>query len=426
MKIKFINARILTMNQNCEIIKGDLTVEDNYITYVGIHIDDNTKYDRIIDCEGNLLMPGFKNAHTHSAMTFARSYADDLSLHEWLFDKIFPLEEKLTSDDIYWLSKLAIAEYVSGGITANFDMYMEPRSIAKASSEEGFRTVILGCVNNFTESVDIMRKNYIDLNNYSPLITYKLGFHAEYTTKEEILKELAKLSHELKEGVFTHSSETLEEVQGCKERHHNLTPTQYFEELGLYDFGGGAYHCVEMDKKDLEIFKKHNLYVVSCPGSNTKLASGIADIEEMLKQGIPVALGTDGPASNNCLDMFREMFLVTGLQKLKHQDAKSCDALEVLKMATVNGAKAMGLNDADILKAGKLADIILIDLKVPNMQPLNNIAKNIVYSGSKQNIKMTMVNGKILYEDGKFYLKEPIEEIYTKCTSITSRLKKSK
>lgn len=423
MRIKFINARILTMDQTYEIIKGDLIVEDNHIVYVGSHLDDNAQYDRIIDCEGNLLMPGFKNAHTHSAMTFARSYADDLPLHEWLFDKIFPLEDKLTSDDIYWLSKLAIAEYVSGGITANFDMYMEPRSIAKASSEEGFRTVILGCVNNFTESVDIMRKNYIDLNNYSPLITYKLGFHAEYTTKEEILKELAKLAHELKEGVFTHSSETLEEVQGCKERHNNLTPTQYFEELGLYDFGGGAYHCVEMDKKDLEIFKKHNLYVVSCPGSNTKLASGIADIEAMLKNGIPVALGTDGPASNNCLDMFREMFLVTGLQKLKHQDAKSCDALEVLKMATVNGAKAMGLEDADVLKAGKLADIIMIDLKVPNMQPLNNIAKNIVYSGSKQNIKMTMINGKILYENGKFFLKEPIEEIYAKCASITEKLK---
>ena len=423
MKIKFTNAKILSLKDNYDIFEGDLVVEDHLIKYVGKQIiNDKECYDRVIDCDGNLLMPGFKNAHTHSAMTFVRSYADDLSLHEWLFDKIFPLEEKLTSDDVYELSKLAIAEYVSSGITANFDMYMEPHSIAKASIDTGFRTVILGCVNNFTESVDIMRRNFTLLNNQSSLVTYKLGFHAEYTTDEKILIELSKLANELKEGVYTHSSETEDEVKGCIER-HGLTPTQYFEKLGLYNYGGGAYHCVAMDKKDLDIFKKRNLYAVTCPGSNTKLASGIANIEEFLKNDIPVAIGTDGPASNNCLDMFREMFLVTGLQKLLHQDASSTDALEVLKMATVNGARAMGLNDADVLDVNKLADIIMIDLHQPNMQPINNIAKNLVYSGSKQNIKMTMINGNILYENGKFYLNEDIEQIYKKCNMITSRIK---
>lgn len=413
------------MDNSYDIFDGELVVYDNIIQYVGPKIvNDKIEYDRIINCNGNLLMPGFKNAHSHSAMTFVRTYADDLSLHEWLFDKIFPMEEKLTKEDIYELSKLAIAEYVSSGITANFDMYMEPLSIAKASIDTGFRTVILGCVNDFTESIQIMRDNYVLLNKISPLITYKLGFHAEYTTKESILIELSKLANELKESVFTHSSETIEEVNACKKRHNNLTPTQYFESLGLYNYGGGAYHCVEMDNKDLEIFKKRGLYVVSCPGSNTKLASGIANIQKMLDLDIKVALGTDGPASNNALDMFREMYLVTGLQKLLHHDASCCDALNVLEMATVNGAKAMGLTNADVLKKGKFADLIMLDLHQPNMQPINNIAKNIVYSGSKQNIKLTMVNGKILYEDGKFYLGEDIESIYEKCNEITKRIQK--
>lgn len=422
MKIKFTNARILSLKHGFEIIEGELVVNGKYIEYIGEKAPEES-FDRVIDAKGNLLMPGFKNAHTHSAMTFVRSYADDLPLHNWLFDKIFPMEAKLTGEDIYELSKLAIAEYVSSGITANFDMYMEPRYFAKASMEMGFRTVVLGCVNNFTESVEIMRENFKYLNNISDLITYRLGFHAEYTTDEKILVELAKLANELHEPVYTHSSETHDEVEGCKSRHNGLTPTQYFDKLGLYNYGGGGYHLVEMSKEDIEIFKKRKLFAVTCPGSNTKLASGIANIKEFLDNDIPVAIGTDGPASNNALDMFREMYLVTGLQKLKHQDASCCDGNDVLYMATVNGARAMGLKDADILDVGKLADIIMIDLHQPNMQPLNNITKNIVYSGSKQNIKMTMINGNILYEDGKFNFSEDIEEIYRKCNEITARIK---
>ena len=424
MKIKFINARILTLDNTFEIIQGELVVKENKITFIGTKAPEDN-YNRIIDCKYNLLMPGFKNAHTHSAMTFLRSYADDLPLHKWLFEKVFPLEEKLTKNDIYGLAKLAIAEYVSSGITANFDMYMEPHQIAKASMDTSFRTVILGGVNNFTESIKIMRENYTSLNSISELISYRLGFHAEYTTDEFILKELSKLANELREPVFTHSSETIQEVEDCKKRHSGLTPTEYFEKLGLYNYGGGGYHLVEMSKNDLEIFKKHNLFAITCPGSNTKLASGIADIKAFLDYDIPVAIGTDGPASNNALDMFREMFLVTGLQKLKHQDASCCDAKDVLYMATVNGARAMGLNNSDVLREGKFADLILVDMHQPNMQPINNIVKNIVYSGSKLNIKMTMVNGKILYENGIYYLGEDIEEIYNRANEITNKIKKA-
>ena len=191
----------------------------------------------------------------------------------------------------------------------------------------------------------------------------------------------------------------------------------------MFDYGGGGYHCVHMTEKDMAVFKKRGLTVVTNPGSNTKLASGIAPIAAFLKKGIPVAIGTDGPASNNCLDMFREMFLVTGLAKLKEQDASAVDAIEVLRMATVNGARAMGLKDADVLKEGKLADLILIDLHQPNMQPVNNIQKNIVYSGSKSNIKMTMIHGRILYRDGSFLTADRPEDIYAKANEIINRLK---
>lgn len=423
MKIRLIHARILTMKENEPIFIGEVRVENHRISYVGKMEETDEAFDRVIDCQNNLLMPGFKNAHTHSAMTFLRSYADDLPLNEWLFHKVFPLEELLTPEDIYELSKIAILEYLTSGITANFDMYMQPQMIAKASMDMGFKTVILGCVNNFTESVDIMRENYKKLNHLSPLIQYRLGFHAEYTTDYHILEELSKLAHELHEPVYTHSSETENEVLGCKSRYQK-TPTELMDDLGLFDYGGGCYHCVCMTPHDLEILKNKHVSVITCPGSNTKLASGIAPIVEMQKYGINLAIGTDGPASNNALDMFREMYLVTGLQKLLLKDASAMDALDVLKMATVGGAHAMGLYDADVLAVDKEADLILIDLKKPNMQPINHIEKNIVYSGSKQNVLLTMVHGRILYENGKFYVNEDVEELYKKCQSITERIQK--
>ena len=172
----------------------------------------------------------------------------------------------------------------------------------------------------------------------------------------------------------------------------------------------------------MELFAKKGLHIITNPGSNTKLASGVAPITRFLEKGINVGIGTDGASSNNCLDMFREMFLTTGLAKLKEKDASAVDAEEVLKMATVNGAKAMGLTDCDILAEGKKADIIMIDLHQPNMQPLNNIAKNIVYSGSKQNVKMTMIDGRILYYDGRFLCCDDVEALYAKANEIIARL----
>ncbi len=420
MKTRIYNARILTMTDGIEIIEGELHTDEDVISYIGKE-KANEAFDKEIDAKGNLIMPGFKNAHTHTAMTFLRSFADDLPLQEWLYNRVFPMEAKLNPDRVYWLSRLGILEYLTSGITANFDMYMKTDAIVSASVDSGFRTVLCDSINNFGGTVEQMELDFDKFNAVSPLISYHLGFHAEYTTSLELMKELSDLANRRKLPVFVHNSETKNEVDGCIER-HGMTPTELLDSIGMYNYGGGGYHCVWMSEKDIEIFKKRGLYAVTNPASNLKLASGIAPITRYLKENIPVAIGTDGPASNNCLDMFREMFLVTGLQKVNEMDAEACDAADVLKMATVNGALAMGLTDCDVLSVGKKADLIEIDLNQPNMQPLNNIAKNVVYAGSKQNVKMTMVDGKILYREGEFFVNETPELIYRKANEIISAM----
>ncbi|MCM1155202.1 MAG: amidohydrolase [Roseburia sp.] len=434
MNIRFYNARILTM-QDKNLIEGEVWVQNEHIIYVGDGLDTDAVYDRCklwsivwdreIDCEGNLLMPGFKDAHTHSGMTLLRSYADDLPLQEWLNEQVFPVEAKLNGEMIYHLTKLAILEYLTSGITAIFDMYLTPETIADACVDMGMRCVQVGAVNNFSQSVDMVEQMYQTLNNKHPLLRYMLGFHAEYTCSKELLEKIAQLSHKYKAPVFAHISETASEVEECRKR-YGMTPPVFLDSLGMFAYGGGGYHCVHMTKEDMDVFAGKGLYVVTNPASNAKLASGTAPINEYLQRGIPVAIGTDGPASNNALDMFREMFLVTALAKLRENDASAVDAWEVLKMATVNGSKAMGLPETDVLAEGKLADIIMLDLKQPNMRPFHNIPKNIVYSGSKQNVKMTMINGSILYENGRFADFIPVKSIYDKADEIKKQIEGNK
>lgn len=422
MKIRFYNAKIMTAKEDCSISEGELHTNGDVIGYVGPRRNAEEKFDREIDCKGNLIIPGFKNAHTHSGMTFLRSHADDMPLQDWLFDQVFPREDKLTPDDVYALSKLAVMEYLSSGMTANFDMYFFAESIAAAAKDTGFRTVLCGSVNGGPEKIQRVKDEYDKYNKYDGLVSYQLGFHAEYTTSLDLMKEIAALSQDLKAPVYTHNSETEKEVAECKER-HGKSPTVLFEELGMLNYGGGGFHCVYFDDNDMDIFKRRNMWAITNPGSNTKLASGIAPICKMQEKGINLAIGTDGPASNNCLDMFREMFLVTGLQKLLQKDASACDADSVLQMAVKGGALAMGLADCDCLDVGKKADLVLIDLNQPNMQPINNIGKNLVYSGSKSNVKITMVNGKILYENGEYFIGESPEDIYRKANQIAERLR---
>ena len=421
MDIRIYNARILTMEEGSSLFKGELHVKGNKISYVGPEFTElKGEWDREIDANGNVIMPGFKNAHTHSGMTFLRSYADDLPLLDWLHQQVFPMEATLTADDIYHLSKLAIMEYLTSGITANFDMYLTPDSIAKASKDCGFRTVIAGAMNDFVQSTEELEYWLQTYNNPEELVTFQLGFHAEYTNSKENLEKLAALVQRYQAPISAHNSESQSEVEACMER-YGMTPTKLFDSLGMLDYGGSYYHCIHMTDEDIDIMAKKGIYAVTNPASNMKLASGIAPIETMLEKGVHIAIGTDGPASNNCLDMFREMFLVTALAKIKGENAAALSADKVLKMATVEGAHCMGLLNADVLAEGKFADLIMIDLHQPNMQPINNVEKNIVYSGSKQNVKMTMVDGKILYEEGEFFIGTPAEEIYAKANEIINR-----
>ena len=409
------------MSEDMNISHGELWVQGNKITYIGAGKKNEAVWDREIDVQGNLLMPGFKDAHTHSAMTFLRSFADDFPLMEWLEKQVFPMEAKLTPEYVYWLCKLAIMEYLTSGITSNFDMYSFTEAVAKASADCGFRTVLVSGLNDFNSSLEELEAEYLKYNQYNSLISYVLGFHAEYTTSEKLLKGVAAMAQKYQAPVFSHNSETENEVRGCIDR-HGMSPMCYLDSLGVFEYGGGGYHCVHMTDQDLDVCQKHNLTIVTNPGSNTKLASGVPRMTDILKRDICVAIGTDGPASNNCLDMFREMFLVTGLAKLRDKDAAAVPAERVLQMAVQGGAWAMNLKECDCLAEGKLADIILIDLHQPNMQPMNNIVKNLVYSGSKQNVKMTMVNGQILYEDGKFYIGEEPEVIYRKANEIIASM----
>ncbi len=430
MNIRLYNARILTMEKNRPVFRGEVWVKNDKIAYVAaqdeLQSEWNSDIPRIpwdteIDCKENLLMPGFKNAHTHSAMTFLRSYADDVPLQQWLNEKVFPMEARLTGEDIYHLTRLAILEYLTSGITSIFEMYLTPDTIAEACIDMGMRCVLTSGLNNFSSSVEQMEEEYLKWNKRNPLISYQLGFHAEYTCSKELIYRISQLAHKYHAPVYTHLAETKREVEECRDR-YGMTPAMFLDMMGIFEFGGGGYHCVHMTDTDMEMFRRRRLYVITNPASNMKLASGIAPVAEFEKRKIPVAIGTDGPASNNCLDMFREMFLVTGLSKLREDDAASLDAVKVLRMATVNGAKAMRLSRADTLTKGKLADMILIDLHQPNMQPIHNIPKNLVYSGSKSNVLMTMINGKLLYRNGEFNIGESVEEIYRKCDKIVKRI----
>ncbi len=455
MNIRLYNAQILTMERNRPVFRGEVWVKDGRIISIldceeeSFSADSvktehrkadcgqkgNQKaeesvrrmqipesgWDLALDCEGDLLMPGFKDAHTHSAMTFLRSYADDVPLQQWLNTKIFPLEAKLSREDIYHLTRLAVLEYLTSGITSIFEMYLSPDAAAEACIDTGMRCVLTSGLNNFTSSIEQTETEYLKWNSENELIRYRLGFHSEYTCSRELLEALAKLAAKYHAPVYTHLAETAEEVEGCKKR-YGMTPAVFLDSLGIFAYGGGGYHCVHMSEQDMDIFHRRGMYVVTNPASNLKLASGIAPVAEYVDRGIPVAVGTDGPASNNCLDMFREMFLVSGLSKVREKDAASLDAAEVLYMATVNGAGAMGLSQADILAAGRLADLILIDLHQPNMRPVHNIPKNLVYSGSKANVRMTMINGRILYRDGNYNVGESREEIYERCDEIVKRI----
>ena len=415
--IRFYNGKTLSFGGSIKLSDDEVWVDGSSIVYVGPARGDMPAFQRQIDLKGDLLMPGFKDAHTHTAMVFLRSYADDLPLQDWLYNKVFPQEAKLTPEAIYQFTRLGIMEYLSSGITASFDMYYHNEADAEANVDCGFRTVICSAMNDFDADPTNIEREYLRFNNYNELVSYKLGIHAEYTTSLQRMEYMASLAEKYQAPCYMHCCETKTEVEGCIER-HGLTPPQLLDRMGLFRYGGGGFHCVWMSEEDIELFARKGIYAVTNPASNVKLASGIAPVDKLLAAGVPMAIGTDGAASNNALDMFREMYLASCMQKLSLMDAAAGKAEDMLTMACVGGAHAMGLADCDDIAPGKKADLCVIDLHRPNMQPVLNIPKNLVYSGSKENVRLTMVNGRVLYENGQFFIGEEPEEIYRQVNSL--------
>ena len=413
--IRFFNGLTL---EPAGVTENEVWVDGTAIAYVGPAKSDMPAFDRQVDLHGDLLMPGFKNAHTHSGMTFLRSAADDLPLHQWLEKQVFPAEARLTPESTAAFVKVAFLEYIANGITACFDMYYHTDEIARISRDWGFRTVLCGSFtagNDWSELYDF----YDHYNHdFGPLVSAQLGFHAEYTTNREKLEYLSKVCHELKAPVWCHNSETASEVADCIAR-HGMTPTGLFDSLGLYDYGGGGYHCIYMTDEDLDIFARRGLTAVLNACSNGKLASGFFHLKEAVAKGVRLAVGTDGPASNNALDMFREMYLINIMAKLREENAAAGDPALILDAAVSGGARAMGLTDCDAIAAGKQADMIRIDMDRANMRPVNNVVKNLVYSGNPANVRMTMVAGKVLYENGEFFVGEDPAAVYAEAEKYT-------
>ena len=417
MKTLFKNAKILKMDDS-PIFEGDLLVEGNRIKLIGEDISEEGA-DKVIDCEGNLLMPGLKNAHAHGAMTFLKNKADSLSLDEWLFNIVFPREAKLRPSDVYHCFKVAVLEYIKNGVTTSFEQYYYPLETARAAEELGFRVVLLGTYNSSTSKSDLINLYKSYNSKKDSLVTYNIGIHAEYTTTQEEVNLISSVIHELKAPFSTHISETKKEVDECYEK-RGISPVQYFANNGCFDFGGSGFHCIYFDENDMKIFKEKNISIVTNPGSNLKLSSGICPIEKYAKYGLNIAIGTDGPASNDSLNIFNEIYLASKLVKKLDKNSNYFSSYDYLKIATVNGAKAMNLSDCDTLEIGKKADIIMVDLK----KAKKDILDYIVYSGNTNNVKLTMIDGIIKYFNGSYFINEDIDSMLKSVQDISERIDK--
>ena len=363
--IRFYNGKTLRFDGGAHLTADEVWTDGGVIVHVGAPSKETPAFEREIDLRGDVLMPGFKDAHTHTAMVFLRSLADDMPLDKWLSEQVWPNEAKLDEEAVYDLTRLGILEYLSSGITASFDMYVKNEAYARANIDSGFRTAICSGLNNFDADPENIEREYLRFNALDPLVSY----------------------------------------------------------LGFFRYGGGGFHCCYMSDEDVALFAEKKLWAVTNPASNLKLASGVAPIEKLRKAGVPLAIGTDGAGSNNALDMFREMYLVSALGKLTAGDASACPAESVLEMACVGGAKAMGLDNCTDVAPGMKADLVVLDLQRPNMQPENNVVKNIVYAGSKENVRLTMVDGVVRYEDGEFFVGESAGNIYEKAGAFIRKIR---
>lgn len=400
---------ISLINENLEIQNNMFVgIEDDKIDYIGTE-KPQKNYGEEYDGNKKLLSAGFVNLHTHSPMTLLRGYAENLPLDRWLNDRVFPFEDRLNCDRAYYGTMLSIAEMLACGTTSFTDMYFFGDGVMKAVIESGAKTnfgrSIVSFVDEditkndrFQEGVYLTEKYH---NTQNGRIKIDMSLHAEYTNRLSIIEQFGEYTKGRGQINHIHLSETKSEHESCKEK-YGKTPARLFADAGVLDSPSILAHCVWVEDEDLDIFAEKDATVAHCPASNLKLGSGVCNTYKMLTKGVNIGIGTDSAASNNGLDIMREMYLAAILPKGIQNRADIITPQEIYKMATVNGYKAQGRNDCGVIKEGYKADLIVLDLDKPNMYPDFDVLNNLVYSANKSDVVLTMVDGKVLYKNGEF------------------------
>jgi len=411
MDTLFSNIIAVTMADRLPVIYGAYVgVTDGKITYIS-QSPPEERADRIIDGRGMVLMPGLINCHAHVPMTPLRGYGDDHNLTEWLNDYIFPKEDLWDARAIRAATLLGLAEILRFGTTSVSDMYYFSDTVCQCVSEVGIK-------GNISRSVTVFEDDYC-FDKHAPSqemvalkekwhghddgrILIEASIHAEYTSFDKVWQGLAEYAINEGIGMQVHVSETQNEHESCLDK-YGLTPAQILDVSHVWDTRAVAAHCVYLTDEDMELFARRGVSPVHCPNSNLKLASGIAPVRKMLDKGLNVTLGTDGVSSSNNADLFEAVKLAALLSNGSTLDPTSLTAYQALKLATVNGAKAQGReNECGMIAPGLDADLIMLDFTQPHLIPCHNPISNLVYAASGHDVVMTMVRGKILYENGVY------------------------
>lgn len=431
MKTLFKSADILVKDEKFNVLENAfLVVDADKISYIGKEKPKGI-FDEVKDMSGKLLMPGLINCHNHCPMVLLRGVGSDLPLQQWLFDTVFPIEDRLTAEEIKAGSELALLEMISNGTVSFSDMYFEPEMTIRAVAESGMKANITRPVQSFdpneTPSQSYRMKEAIELyekynNTFDGRVLIDFCIHAEYTCTETIARAFIEEVNERKGNLHIHLSETKKEHDECVEK-YGKTPAEWFDCLGGFDSSAFAAHCVWLTESDMDLFRRKGVSVVHNPTSNMKLASGFAPVQKMIDMGINVAIGTDGASSNNNLDMFEEMHIASIIYNGYTLDATAMKADTVLETATVNGAKVQRRVNCGELKVGNKADIIAISLDAPHMVPALDKKALLTYSAQSSDVVMNMVDGKILYENGEYKTLDK-EKIYYDVNKAVDKLYK--
>lgn len=426
MRTLFCNASILTMSENGPgfLRRGFLAVENERIHSVGELEPVGWQPDRRVEAANRLIMPGLVNAHTHAAMSLLRGYADDLTLQEWLFQKIFPVEDRMTPDDIYWGTLLALAEMTRAGVTAFADMYIHMDRVARATVESGMRGALARGLSDRSGETGLAetRSLYADWNGSgNGRISVMVGPHAVYTCDPKFLSRCAGTAGELGLPIHIHLAENRQEVEECR-RAHGVTPVEFARRAGIFENHVLLAHGVLLSDEEISFLSSVSAYVAHNPMSNQKLASGIAPIDRMSRSGVRLALGTDGPASSNTLDILEAGRHAALLQKVAAGDPTALTATTTVRMATVGGAEALAFSHkAGRLEAGLEADFIVLDLDKPHLCPTTDPYSLLVYAARAEDVESVYCRGMALMENRRL-LKLDEERIISECRQRAARL----